>query len=305
VHRLRPARPWDAALVALSPLVAVHAFTNYDTLAVAAATAGLLAFARGRTVLAGVALGLGGAFKLYPLFLLLPIALVAIRRRELHPAVQTGVTAVVAWAVVNAPVALAWTPGWWEFFRLNSDRGPNPESLYNIVEHFTGWPGFDGPLESGQPPVVLNAVSACAFAVCCAAIVVLALRSPRTPRLAPLCFLTVAAFLLVNKVWSPQYSLWLVPLAVLALPHRRILLGWMIVDALVWPATMLAYLGTDNRGLPTEYFLGVVLARDLVVTVLCALVVRSVLRPATDVLRAGGDDDPDWPTPRIAAPARP
>ena len=38
VVRLRPSRPWDAALVALSPLVAVHAFTNYDTLAVAAAT---------------------------------------------------------------------------------------------------------------------------------------------------------------------------------------------------------------------------------------------------------------------------
>jgi hypothetical protein len=33
VVRLRPSRPWDAALVALAPLVAVHAFTNYDTLA--------------------------------------------------------------------------------------------------------------------------------------------------------------------------------------------------------------------------------------------------------------------------------
>ena len=59
VVRLRPSRPWDAALVALSPLVAVHAFTNYDTLAVAAATTGLLALARGRPWLAGVLLGVG------------------------------------------------------------------------------------------------------------------------------------------------------------------------------------------------------------------------------------------------------
>ena len=233
VHQLRPDRPWDAALVALSPLVVVHAFTNYDTLAVASATVALLAFARGRTVLAGVALGVGGAFKLYPLFFLLPIVLVALRRREPGPGVRAVVAAVVAWGVVNAPVALAWTPGWWEFFRLNSDRGPNPESLYNIVQHFTGWAGFDGPLDAGEAPVVLNAVSAAAFAVCCAAIALLALRSPRPPRLAPLCFLVVATFLLVNKVWSPQYSLWLVPLAVLALPHRRILLAWMVVDALV------------------------------------------------------------------------
>ena len=53
------------------------------------------------------------------------------------------------------------------------------------------------------------------------------------PRLAALCFLIVAAFLLVNKVWSPQYSLWLVPLAVLALPRWRVLLTWMLVDALL------------------------------------------------------------------------
>ena len=30
-------------------------------------------------------------------------------------------------------------------------------------------------------------------------------------------FLIVAAFVITNKVYSPQYSLWLVPLAVLAL----------------------------------------------------------------------------------------
>ncbi|OLT17658.1 hypothetical protein BJF78_12795 [Pseudonocardia sp. CNS-139] len=46
VRRLRPHRPWDAVLVAVSPLVAVHVFTNFDSLAVACATAGMLALAR-------------------------------------------------------------------------------------------------------------------------------------------------------------------------------------------------------------------------------------------------------------------
>ncbi len=40
-------------------------------------------------------------------------------------------------------------------------------------------------------------------------------------RLAQLGFLVAAAFLLTNKVRSPQYSLWLVPLAVLALPRWK------------------------------------------------------------------------------------
>ena len=201
-------------------------------------------------------------------------------------------------------MALPWTAGWWEFFRLNQDRGPNPESLYNIVSHFSGWPGFDGDLPPNQPPVVLNAVSAAAFAACLVAITVLALRSPRPPRLAPLCFLVVASFLLVNKVWSPQYSLWLVPLAVLAVPHRRLLLGWMIVDALVWPATMLSYLGTDKKGLPTDWFLGTVLVRDAVVVALCVLVVRTVLAPGRDLVRATAGDDPDWPLTPAQSGAR-
>ena len=109
----------------------------------------------------------------------------------------------------------------------------------------------------------------------------------------------MASFLLVNKVWSPQYSLWLVPLAVLAVPHRRLLLGWMLVDALVWPATMLSYLGTDKKGLPTDWFLGTVLVRDAVVVALCVLVVRTVLAPGRDLVRSTG-----WTIPTGRSPAR-
>ncbi len=288
-------RPWDAALVAASPLVLLQVFTNYDALAVMAASLGLLAFARGRPALAGVALGLGAAAKLYPLLLLLPIVLVALRRRDLKPAVHTTVAAAVSFVVVNLPVAIVWTPGWLEFYRLNATRPANPESIYNVLAHFTGWAGFDGPLAADQSPVVLNAVSAGLFVLCCAGIALLALRAPQTPRLAALCFLIVAAFLLVNKVWSPQYSLWLVPLAVLALPRWRVLLTWMLVDALLWLPLVYAYLGTDAKGLPMGYFLGAVVIRDAVVVALCVLVVRSVLRPETDPLRVDGLDDPDWP----------
>jgi uncharacterized membrane protein len=299
---LRPNRPWDAALVALSPLVAVHVFTNFDALAVACATAGMLALARRRPILAGVLLGIGGAFKLYPLMLLLPVLLVAVRRRDPAPAVMAIGGAVVAWAAVNVPVALAFPTGWWEFFRLNQTRLADPDSLYFAIQHFTGWAGFDGELAEGQPPAVLNAVTAVLFAVCCAGIALLALRAPRPPRVASLAFLVVAAFLLVNKVWSPQYSLWLVPLAVLALPRWRLLFAWMFVDALVWVPRMFYYLTPENRGLPPEWFLGAVVLRDAVVVALCVLVVRSVLLPGSDPVRsstsAGGEqDDPDWPAP--------
>jgi uncharacterized membrane protein len=295
VCRLRPLRPWDAALVALSPLAAVHVFTNFDALAVGLVSAALLAFARRRPVLAGVLLGIGGAVKLYPLLLLVPLVLVAVRRRDLGPAVRATVAALATWAAVNIPVALAFMPGWWEFFRLNNARAADPDSIWFAIAYFSGWPGFDGELVAGEVPTLLNAVVAALFLGWLVALAVLARRAPRPPRLASLAFLAVAGFLLVNKVWSPQYSLWLVPLAVLALPRWRLLLGWMTIDALVWVPRMFYYLAPAARGLPPDYFLIAVLARDAVVAVLMVIVVRTVLRPETDPVRALGADDPDWP----------
>ncbi|WP_103384433.1 glycosyltransferase family 87 protein [Pseudonocardia dioxanivorans] len=298
VCRLRPSRPWDATLVAVSPLVLVHLFTNFDALAAACATAGMLALARRRPVLAGILIGIGGAAKLYPLMLLLPVLLVGIRRRDaggLRPAVRTIVAALVAWAAVNLPVALLWTPGWWEFFRLNQSRPADPDSIYFAISYFTGWPGFDGSLAPGQTPSILNTVTLGLFVAACVGVVVLALQAPRPPRLASLAFLVVASFLLVNKVWSPQYSLWLVPLAVLALPRWRLLLAWMAFDAAVWVPRMFYYLTPEKKGLPPDWFLGAVLIRDALVVVLIVLVVRSVLRPDTDPVRLHGSDDPDWP----------
>ena len=300
VCRLRPGRPWDAALVACSPLVVVHAFTNFDTLAVGMASAALLAFARRRPVLAGVLLGVGGATKFYPLLLLLPVVLVGLRRRDLGPAVRTTVTALLAWAAVNAPVALAYTPGWWEFFRLNNSRPADPDSLWYVVSYFTGWPGFDGELAAGEVPTVLNTVVLILFLAACAGLALLTRRAPQPPRLASLAFLVVAAFLLVNKVWSPQYSLWLVPLAALALPRWRLLLAWMTLDALVWVPRMFYYVGPSARGLPPDWFLATAVVRDAMVVVLMVLVVRTVLRPDTDPVRADADD-PDWPVAAVQA----
>ncbi|MGQ0576974.1 MAG: glycosyltransferase 87 family protein [Pseudonocardia sp.] len=288
VHALRPARPWDAALVALSPLALVHVLTAADTLAVACAATALLALARGRALLAGALLGLGGAFGFWPLLLVLPVALVAARRRAPAVALRVAGAALGAWAVVNAPVAAAYPRGWSEFFRVQAGRPADVDSLWFAVASFAGRGVPDG--------AALDAAAVAAFVVCCAGIGLLAWRAPQPPRVASLAFLLVAALLLTGKAWSPQWSLWLVPLAVLALPRWRLLLGWMAVDALVWAPRMFYFLTPAARGLPPEWFLGAVLVRDTVVVLLCALVVRSVLAPATDPLRTGAaDGDPEWP----------
>ena len=126
-------------------------------------------------------------------------------------------------------------------------------------------------------------------------------------------------------MWSPQFSLWLVPLAVLALPHRRLLLAWMTIDMLVWVPRMLFLFGEQNMGLPEQAFTATVLLRDVAVIGLCALVIRQIYGPQQDLVRAGGAVDdpaggvfddapdapprwlPDWlrPRPSVAATREP
>ncbi|MGV0625187.1 glycosyltransferase family 87 protein [Mycolicibacter minnesotensis] len=286
-------RIWDATLVAASPLLIFQAFTNFDALATAFAGCGLLAWARRRPVAAGVLLGLGAAAKLYPVLLLLPLLLLGVRTGRLREVGRTVLATALSWLAVNLPILLLAPRGWSEFFRLNSRRGDDMDSLYNVVRSFTDWQGFDGDLGMWEPPTVLNSVVAALFALCCAGIGYLALTAPRRPRVGQLAFLVVAAFLLTNKVWSPQFSLWLVPLAVLALPHRRLLLAWMTVDALVWVPRMYYLYSVPGRSLPEQWFTATVLVRDLAVLALCALVVRQIYRPEQDLVRAyGWADDP-------------
>ncbi|MUL75895.1 glycosyltransferase family 87 protein [Mycolicibacterium sp. CBMA 226] len=291
--RMSGRRPWDAAVVAGSPILIFQAFTNFDALATGCAAGAMLAWSRRKPVAAGAFIGVGVALKLYPLLLLIPLAMLAVRTGKWRPVAKTSITALVTWIAVNLPVMVLYPRGWSEFFRLNTRRGDDMDSLYNVVKSFTGWSGFDTNLGFWQPPTVLNTVTAVLFVVCCAAIAYVAWTAPQRPRLAQLTFLVVAAFLLTNKVWSPQYSLWLVPLAALALPHRRILLAWMTIDALIWIPRMLYLFGDPKLGLPEQFFTTTVLLRDIAVVGLCALVIRAIYRPEHDLVRWGGRvDDP-------------
>ncbi|GAB3556393.1 glycosyltransferase family 87 protein [Actinopolyspora lacussalsi] len=292
LYRLCRFRAWDASLAATAPLVFVHAFTNFDALATALATTALLAWSRKRVALAGVLLGLGAATKLYPLLLIGPILVLCLRSGRIREGLRALLAMLSAWLAVNLPIMIMFPRGWWEFFRLNSTRPADPDSLYNVVMHFGDWAGFDGPLGPNETPTVLNAVSLVLLLLGCAAIGALALSAPVRPRLAQLCFLVVAVFLLTNKVWSPQYSLWLVPLAVLAIPRWRLLVTWMLIDAAVWAPRMYYFLGPANNGLPEGWFLGAVVIRDAVVVLICVLIVREILRPELDKVRRVPGSDP-------------
>jgi uncharacterized membrane protein len=92
--------------------------------------------------------------------------------------------------------------------------------------------------------------------------------------------LVVVAFLFVNKVYSPQYVLWLLPLAVLARPRWRDLLIWQGGELLYFGAVWLylgGWLDPASGNVPLAYHLAILLrvAAELYLVVLVARDVRS------------------------------
>ena len=286
-----PARRWTALLVALSPAVILAAFINWDLIAVSLATLSMAAWAARRHVLAGLLLGLAVATKFYPVFLLGPLFLLCLRAGRLRAFWTAAGSAVAAWLAVNLPVALAAPAGWATFYRFNQSRGADWGSIWYFFET-EHW-----PVVGSLPLSTLNAVSFLLFAAACAAITLLALAAPRRPRLPQLFFLTIAAFLLVNKVWSPQYVIWLAPLVVLARPRLAAYALWQAAEVGyfygIWAYLITIIAGPGAAGgIGTGLYFAALLARFGAVSLLCVLVVRDILRPEHDVVRRDGDDDP-------------
>ena len=107
LSQVNPRRPWDAAIFALSPTLALTGLINWDLLAVGLVAAALWAWSRDRPVLTGILIGLGTATKLYPLFLLGGILIICIRRRRYaRPGARRRCG--------------RWPPGWWPTRRRTS-----------------------------------------------------------------------------------------------------------------------------------------------------------------------------------------
>lgn len=264
-----------ALYLAAAPTLVLYAFVNWDLVAVALATAGLLAFFNRRDVAAGALLGLGAAAKLYPGLLLLPLVLERIREREPDAGIRLAWTAVGAWAVVNLPFAIGGTGGWLEFFRLSSSRPSDWDSLWAIACN-----RVSGGLACANTGLV-NLASALVFLG--AATLVWRAKARRQPDFSrwTLAFPLLVAFLLSNKVYSPQFSLWLLPLFALALPRLRLFALFSAAEVAVF-VTRFAWFGRlseDVSGwvdaVPIGAFQLAVVARDLVLVACLAAWVRS------------------------------
>lgn len=268
----------------LAPTLAIHATMNWDLLAVALATAGTFAYLRRRDAWAGVLLGLGAAAKVFPMLLVLPLVAGRFRGKEPDRAIRLAWAAAGTWIAVNLPFALAAPAGWWEFFRYNAARFADWDSLWYVAcERVTG--------QTCTSTGLINVASLIMFFGWTGVVWgIKARREPGFPRW-ELGFPILVLFLLTNKVYSPQFSLWLLPWFALALPSLRLFVVFEAADVAVFVTRFSwfgRYIGIDTgfAGLPVGAFEIAVVIRAVILIVCVIAWVRGRGTPTARAVEA-------------------
>ena len=215
LRRLPGADPW---VFAAAPALYLYTGLNWDSAAIAATGAALVAFDRGRDRWGTVALVVAVWLKYFPLVFLAAILVERLGHGRRRAALQIAGLFALGGAAINLPVLLAAPGRWADFFTFNRDR-PADSNLWALT------PDLSVP--------AVNGLSLAATALGALALVALALRSQR-PVLLPLGAALLLWWLAWNKVYSPQYALWIVLALALLRP------AWSIWTALV-AADLAAY----------------------------------------------------------------
>ena len=246
--------PRFAYLSVLSPAVIASLYINWDLWAIITMIGAIYLFDNHKYRWSAAALGVSIATKFMPVFLLIPIALILWRRRELQLAAQYIAITVATWLAINLPVILTTPQGWLRFYELNLSRESDWGSLWYSLNL----------LGVNISSLNLIAVFGLLAAFTAFALYVLELIEP--PSLASVAFIVLATVMILSKVYSPQYVLWLTPLAVMAISNSKDLPAFwiwqgaeIIYHVAIWQH--LAEVTGARFGLPANWYAALALIR--------------------------------------------
>ena len=221
---VRKIRPEFVYLVPVAPAMIASLFINWDLWAIATMMLAIYWFDRKQFLYSALLLGVSISTKFLPIFLLIPIVFIFWRENRLREAIKISAITFGTWLAINLPFALTTPTGWWRFYKLNLERGPDWGSFWLALQQL------------GINFTNLNYLSILLLLIAFTTIAVLLFELKYTPSLASVAFFVIAAVMLASKVYSPQYVLWLTPLAVIALTNKKDLHAFW-----VWQATELIY----------------------------------------------------------------
>jgi uncharacterized membrane protein len=241
LQRVAGRRAW---IYAATPPLLIYALYNWDVLPVAMTTIGLTVALAGprrwspltRAVIAAVAFGIGGAFKLYPVMFAAPLALrfildrstIPLSRRWLHALAVAGAAAAAILAA-NVPFMLINFDGWYSVFQFQAQRTIDASTQSIWYWGLLPWSSAPtGPFQQLMTMASTTATAVSILAVLTAAVII-AKRTGKLPWVGAAAAL-LCVYMVFNKVNSPQYVLWLLPFFAVLRIRWTLVLAYLLAD---------------------------------------------------------------------------
>jgi Glycosyltransferase family 87 len=293
--RASPRRAYAALCFAgLGPaLLGPDALARFDYWPALFGVAAVAALAARRPLVACGFAALGTAIKVYPA-VLIPLALIELWRRQGARAVGKAVAlsvalvaAIVVPFLIVAPHGVSWA------VHRQFNRPLQVESLgavffaaahqiAGVHLHVVKGAGSDNLVGSG--PHLVATLSGVVTVLAILGVYALYVRNGRTREdLVTACVAAVTAYIAFSKVFSPQYLVWLIPLVPLVGGRRGLRASALFLVILGLTQIWSPYRYGDYHLLRDAWLVWVVVARDLLVLVLLAMLVRPSGRDADEL----------------------
>jgi hypothetical protein len=271
---------------AAAPAVIFSLLINWDMWVVFFLLLSILFYDKNKFTVSSLILAIAISFKFFPIVLLLGVVLIGIRNRAIKSSIIYVCKTVLFFTLINLPAALNDFEGWSFFYRVSADRNTSLGSIWEILE----LSGFI--VESSNSFYVV--LTLLLFILISAYLILFS----RTSELNQMAYLLVFGFLFFNKVYSPQFVIWLTCLAVLVIhtKHQRILfVCWqgfeLAYHFAVWRYLFWQGYGNQVDGLSPDAYKWASLLRLLSMTIFTiSLIWPQVSKSIFMKKSAGGDE---------------
>ena len=267
----RRIKPEFAYLIPLAPAMVASLYINWDLWAIATMMLAIYWFDRKQNIYSAIAIAISISTKFLPVFLLFPIAFILWRQNRVKELLKYIGTTAGVWIAINAPFALTTPTGWWRFYKLNMERQADWGSLWLALDQL------------GINLANLNYLAILLLLIGMTSVAIFLFELKHTPTLASVAFVVLAVVMISSKVYSPQYVLWLTPLAVIALTNKKDLHAfwiWQIAETLYHVAIWqhLALFTGAHFGLQQGAYATITLLRVAATAYLAAILVKRALQ---------------------------
>jgi uncharacterized membrane protein len=209
-------------LILFTPAVVMALFINWDMWAVLPTILAIYCFDRIKITASGIFLAIAVSAKFYPIVLLIPKLILLLKNKDYLGLRKYLASFLITYLILNLPFAIANFQGWRFFFDMSFNRGTGYGSIWEVFAIL------------GINLSHLNVYYALSSIFVFIAVSIFFWRNSSVFKLHQISFLFVFAFTVFSKVYSPQYVLWLTPLAILAINSKKQLKAfvlWQILES--------------------------------------------------------------------------